>query len=137
MFPFGHGLSYTTFEYDDLVVAPEEVVTAAPEGEVTVTCSVANSGRRAGDEVVQLYLQDPYASVTRPVLELRGFQRVTLAPNQTKSLTFKLSREDVGFYDNHERFRVENGLIEVYAGGSSSQADNKGTFRVVNGDGKR
>ena len=72
----------------------------------------------------------------RPVRRLRGFQRVTLAPDESRTLTFTLDRDDVGFYDNHERFRVENGTIEVYAGETSSQSDNKATFKVVNGDGR-
>src|SRR5207247_2192551 len=83
--------------------------------------------------VAQLYIHDPVASLSQPVRRLRGFQRVTLAPGQTTTVSWRLDRNDVGFYDNHERFRVENGTIEVYAGDRSSESDNKQTFRIVGG----
>jgi beta-glucosidase len=80
---------------------------------------VKNTGSRSGDEVVQLYIHDPVATISQPVRRLRGFQRVTLAPGQTKTVSFKLNRRDVGFFDNSGRFVVEPGTIDVYAGDSS------------------
>jgi beta-glucosidase len=88
-------------------------------GSITATADVTNTGTRAGDEVVQLYLHDPVASIEQPVRRLRGFERVSLAPGQTKTVTFRLDRSDVGFYDNSGHFVVEPGDIDVYVGDSS------------------
>jgi beta-glucosidase len=93
--------------------------TMASNGSVTATVDVTNTGSRSGDEVVQLYIHDPVATISQPVRRLRGFQRVTLAPGQTKTVSFTLNRSDVGFYDNSGRFVVEPGKIDVYAGDSS------------------
>jgi len=82
--------------------------------------TVTNTGRRKGDEVVQLYLHDPVASISQPVRRLRGFERVTLNPGQRRAVTFTLDKSDFGFYDNRGRFIVEPGQIDVYAGNSSS-----------------
>jgi beta-glucosidase len=92
--------------------------------------SVTNTGARAGDEVVQLYIHDPVASISQPVRRLRGFQRVTLEPGATTTVSFTLDRGDFGFYDNDGRFVVEPGAIDVYAGNSST-ADLKRTFVVT------
>ena len=81
--------------------------------------------------MAQLYIRDPVASITQPVRRLRGFQRVTLAPGQKTTVSWKLDASDVGFYDNHGRFRVEPGRIEVYAGDTSSETDNAATFTVT------
>jgi beta-glucosidase len=81
---------------------------------------VTNTGNRPGDEVVQLYLHDPVASISQPVRRLRGFDRVTLQPGQKTTVTFTLDRSDFGFYDNRGRFVVEPGRIDVYAGNSSA-----------------
>ena len=86
---------------------------------------------------MQLYIHDPVASISQPVRRLRGFQRVTLDPNQSTTVTWKLDRSDVGFYDNRGRFRVENGRIEVYAGDRSSASDQKARFTVVGGKSPR
>jgi beta-glucosidase len=91
---------------------------------------VRNTGGRAGDEVVQLYVHDPVASMTQPVRRLRGFQRVALEPGQTKTVTFRIDKADVGFYDNAAKLRVEPGTIEVYAGASSA-ADLRASFEVT------
>jgi beta-glucosidase len=80
---------------------------------------VKNTGSRKGDDVVQLYIHDPVASISQPVRRLRGFERVTLNAGQTKTVSFRLDRSDVGFYDNSGRFVVEPGAIDVYAGDSS------------------
>ena len=97
---------------------------------MTATVDVANTGSRAGDEVVQLYIHDPVASISQPVRRLRGFERVTLGPNESKQVSFTLDRSDFGFYDNRGRFVVELGQIEVY-GGDSSQATMRSTFTVT------
>jgi beta-glucosidase len=105
----------------------------ARRGSVTVSAEVTNTGSRAGDEVAQLYINDPVASISQPVRRLRGFERVTLQPGQTKTVSWELDRDDVGFYDNRGRFVVENGRIHAYVGNTSSQADNKQTFTVTGG----
>jgi beta-glucosidase len=87
---------------------------------VTATVDVANTGSRAGDDVVQLYIHDPVASLSQPVRRLRGFQRVTLAPGEKRTVSFSLDASDWGFYDNSGRFVVEPGEIDVYAGDSST-----------------
>ena len=99
-------------------------------GKLTASVDVTNTGARAGDEVVQLYIHDPVASISQPVRRLRGFQRVTLAPGATQTVSFTLDRSDFGFYDNRGKFVVEPGGIDVYAG-DSSRAD---ADEVVHGD---
>jgi beta-glucosidase len=116
LFPFGHGLSYTTFRVDNLKVVPERM---GPADEATVTVEVANTGARAGDEVVQLYVRDRDASVTRPVKELRGFERVALSPGERKTVTFKLGPAALRFSDEHMNRVVEPGLFDVMVGNSS------------------
>jgi beta-glucosidase len=91
--------------------------------------TVTNTGGRAGDDVVQLYIHDPVASISQPVRRLRGFERVTLNPGQAETITFELDRSDFGFYDNRGRFVVEPGQIDVYAGDSST-ATLKSSFTV-------
>jgi beta-glucosidase len=98
-------------------------------GRIRASVTVRNTGTRAGDEVVQLYIHDPVASISQPVRRLRGFQRVTLDPGQSQTLTFTLDRSDFGFFDNRGKFVVEPGQIDVYAGNSSS-ADLKHSFTV-------
>jgi beta-glucosidase len=126
LFVFGHGLSYTTFEVSNLQLSSS---TVPRNGSLRASVDVANTGSRTGDEVVQVYLRDPVASISQPVRRLRGFERVTLDPGQTRTVTFTLNRSDFGFYDNRGRFVVEPGPIEVYAGNSSA-ADMKQSFTV-------
>ena len=135
LYEFGYGLSYTTFKVSNLRLSSTTM--DARRGSIRASVDVTNTGARAGDDVAQLYIHDPVASLSQPVRRLRGFQRVTLAPGQTTTVSWTLSRDDVGFHDNRGRFRVENGTIEVYAGDTSSESDNKATFRVVNGDNPR
>ena len=92
--------------------------------------TVKNTGDVAGDDVAQLYLHDPVASISQPVRRLRGFERVTLQPGESRQVTFTIDRSDFGFYDNRGRFVVEPGQIELYAG-DSSQATLKKTFTVT------
>jgi beta-glucosidase len=126
LYPFGYGLSYTTFSVSNLKLSSSSM---SRQGSVTASVDVKNTGNRSGDDVVQLYIHDPVASISQPVRRLRGFQRVTLAPGETKPVSFKLDASDVGFYDNSGRFVVEPGEIDVYAGDSSA-ADLTASFQV-------
>jgi len=127
LYPYGHGLSYTTFAYADLRVATPEVRAGDP---VRVSVRVTNTGARAGDEVVQLYLRDDAASVTRPLRMLSGFRRVTLAPAESRTLTFTLAPEQLALYDLTMRHVIEPGTFTLWAGGSSA-APLSATFRVT------
>ncbi|MFT4256625.1 MAG: glycoside hydrolase family 3 N-terminal domain-containing protein [Pseudoxanthomonas sp.] len=119
LYPFGHGLSYTSFRYGGLKVKQPKLRTGATQQvEVTVT----NTGKRAGDEVVQLYLRDDVASVTRPVRELRGFRRVHLQAGESRMLAFELKPEDLSFYNARLEKVTEPGMFTVFAGGSSEAA---------------
>jgi beta-glucosidase len=117
LYPFGYGLSYTTFAVTNLQLGSSRMTKA---GSITATVDVQNTGVRAGDDVVQLYIHDPYAREEQPVRRLRGFQRVTLAPGEKQTVTFTLDASDVGYYDNFGRFLVDAGEIDVYAGDSSA-----------------
>ena len=128
LYPFGHGLGYTTFAYEDLGVSPERV---APDGTVQVSCTLRNTGARAGEEVVQLYVRDPVASAARPVKELRGFARVALAPGETRRVRFELPCELLAFHDADMRCVVEPGEIQVGLGASSSDLRLRGAFTVT------
>lgn len=117
LYEFGYGLSYTTFQLSSLELSSH---TMRANGSITATVQVKNTGSRSGDEVVQLYLHDPVASISQPVRRLRGFQRVTIDPGQSKTVTFTLDASDVGFYDSSGRFVVEPGTIDLFAGNRSS-----------------
>ena len=117
LYEFGYGLSYTTFELSNLQLSSSSI---SRHGSVTASVTVKNTGARVGDEVVQLYIHDPVASISQPVRRLRGFERVTLNPGQSRTISFKLDRSDYGFYDSRGRFVVEPGEIDVYAGNSSN-----------------
>ncbi len=112
LFPFGYGLSYTTFAYSDLNV--EE-----GEEKLRVSVRVKNTGDRKGTEVVQLYMQDVTASLVRPVKELRGFRRVELEAGETRTVELELKKQDMGFYNNQGEYVLEDGLFRIYAGGNS------------------
>jgi beta-glucosidase len=126
LYTFGFGLSYTTFSVTNLRLSTQSV---SKNGKVTASVDVVNTGRRAGDEVVQLYIHDPVASISQPVRRLRGFQRMTLAAGAKQTVNFTLDKSDFGFYDNRGKFVVEPGRIDVYAGDSSS-ADLTQSFTV-------
>jgi beta-glucosidase len=116
-FEFGYGLSYTTFDVSNLRLSRGSV---SRRGSLQASVDVTNTGSREGDDVVQLYLHDPVASLSQPVRRLRGFERVTLKPGEKRTVTFTLDKSDFGFYDNSGRLRVEPGRIDVYAGDTSS-----------------
>jgi beta-glucosidase len=116
LFPFGWGLSYTTFKFSNLQVSP---ATIAAEGETSVSLDVTNVGAREGDEVAQMYIRDEVSSVTRPVMELKGFQRVHLQPGETKTVKFRLSPAELGFYNARMDWVVEPGVFDVMVGSSS------------------
>jgi len=128
LYGFGFGLSYTTFKVDNLRLSSP---TVGPRGTETAQVDVQNTGSRTGDEVVQLYIHDPVASISQPVRRLRGFQRVTLKPGQKTTVTFHLDRNDFGFYDNGGNLRVERGRIDVYAGDSAESATDVQSFTVT------
>lgn len=130
LYPFGHGLSYTQFAYDNLRVSPEKT---GPEGRVAVSVEVTNVGEREGDEVVQLYIRDLVASMTRPVKELKGFERITLQPGQKRTVSFELTSEQLGFYDRHVRYVVEPGRFKVWVGPNSAEGL-EGRFEIVAND---
>lgn len=125
---FGYGLSYTTFAYSDLQIDQAEI---APDGAVHISCTVENTGSCAGDEVVQLYLTDSYACMTRPVKELSGFVRVNLQPGEKKKITFTADASQMAFLDEEMRWKIEKGQIEVEIGASSEDIRLKGAYRVT------
>ncbi|MBC8876281.1 MAG: glycoside hydrolase family 3 C-terminal domain-containing protein [Planctomycetes bacterium] len=128
LFPFGHGLSYTDFRYSNLRLSAEQI---SPDGTVTVSVDVQNSGSRAGDEVVQLYVRDVQCSVKRPSKELRGFQRIRLQPDETKTVTFSLPANKLAFYDEStHRFVVEPGVFDILVGSSSADTRLMGQLEI-------
>jgi beta-glucosidase len=126
LYEFGYGLSYTTFAVSNLRLSSSSV---SRKGSLTASVTVTNTGSRVGDEVVQLYIHDPVASISQPVRRLRGFERVTLSPGESRTVTFTLDKSDFGFYDNRGEFVVEPGQIDVYVG-SSSAAELMRSFTV-------
>jgi len=117
LYPFGHGLSYTTYAYSHLQVSPAKI---KPEGMATVQVAVSNTGIRTGDEVVQLYIHDVLTErVTRPVKELKGFRRITLQPGESRTVEFSLSANELAFLNERMERVVEPGMFEVMVGGSS------------------
>lgn len=116
LYPFGYGLSYTTFEYSE----PKPNKTTFKKGEpLRISVTVRNTGKRAGEEVAQLYVRDLVASVTRPVRELKGFQKIMLAPGETKTIEFTLNDTDFSFYRKDMSFGSEPGDFDIMAGGNS------------------
>jgi beta-glucosidase len=116
LFAFGHGLSYTTFSYSAPTVAPARI---APDGRATVSVEVTNTGGRAGDEVVQLYVRAEVSRATRPVMELKGFRRITLKPGERRTVTFELGPEQLSYHGPDLKRVVEPGRFQVMVGGSS------------------
>jgi beta-glucosidase len=127
LFPFGHGLSYSTFEYSSLRMSPASI---RADGTVQIVCRVRNAGSRAGDEVVQLYVRDELASTVRPVLQLAGFRRVTLQPGESVDVSFSVGPDQLRMVDGRGRWVVEPGTFRVLIGGSSTDIRLKGAFTV-------
>jgi beta-glucosidase len=130
LYPFGHGLSYTTFGYAKLAIEPGA---QGPRGSVTVACEVTNTGSRAGHEVVQLYLRDDFSTVITPEKVLRGFERVPLAPGETKTVQFVLEPEHLELYDRDGNWVVEPGRFTVMVGDSSDSIKLEGSFDIDDG----
>jgi beta-glucosidase len=128
LYPFGHGLSYTTFEYSDLSLARP---TAWAGERVSISLVVRNTGPVAGDEVVQLYVCDEYASTTRPVKELKGYARLCLQPGQAQTVTFHLPVNMLAFYNERMELVVEAGKIKVMAGSSSADIRLQSSFEII------
>ena len=118
LFPFGYGLSYTTFSYGKPNITPARI---APDGQAKVSVAVTNTGNRAGDEIVQLYIHDLVSSVTRPVIELKDFRRISLQPGKTKTVEFTITPDKLWFYDLNMKRVVEPGTFEIMVGPSSVQ----------------
>ena len=126
LFPFGYGLSYTSFRLANLRLTASSI---RPDGRITVSAEVENTGGRAGDEVVQLYIRDVVASVTRPLRELKGFERLRLNPGEKRRVEFTLGSEHLGFYNRDMRFAVEPGEFKVFVG-TNSVDGLEASFRV-------
>jgi beta-glucosidase len=128
LYPFGHGLSYTTFGLSDASLEHHEVTW---NDAITTTVTVTNTGDRVGDEVVQLYIRDPWASVTRPVIELKGFVRVSLAAGEARSVTFTTPIGQLGFHDRNLDYVVEPGEFDIFVGTSSVELVEAGSVTVL------
>ena len=129
LYPFGHGLSYTTFEYSDLVLSAD---TISPDGTISVSAMARNTGDVAGAEVVQLYIRDVVASVVRPVKALKGFTKVYLEPGEQQTVRFTVGPRELGFYNQGMQWVVEPGVFKVWIGWSSEEGL-EGSF-VVSGN---
>ncbi len=116
LYPFGYGLSYTQFRIGQPELSAQRI---RPDGRLTVSVEVENTGNRVGDEVVQLYIRDEASSVTRPIKELKGFQRITLKPGEKRRVQFTLTPEHLGFYNREMRFVVEPGEFKIMVGPNS------------------
>jgi beta-glucosidase len=125
---FGHGLSYTSFEYSNLKLSNTEV---EPNGVITVTFEIENVGEMQGIEVVQLYLKDCYASMTRPVMELAGFKRIDLKPGEKQTVTFQIEPSLMAFLDQDMKWKIEAGEIAVQIGSSSNDIRLTKIFKVT------
>lgn len=128
LYHFGFGLSYTTFEIFDLELSSMSVPS---DGEIYISCKVRNTGKRTGDEVIQLYINDLEARVTRPVKELVGFKRVTLKPGECRQITFLLRMDQLGFTDENKDFVIEPGKMLVMVGNSSADIAHRKEFEIT------
>ena len=127
LYPFGHGLSYTRFEYAHLQIEPKQTDSS---GQVSVSVEVRNVGQRAGDEVVQLYVSYPDSKVARPIQDLKGFARITLQPGEAKTVRFTLAARELAYYDQGA-WTIEPGTIPVMLGASSEDIRLKGSFEIL------
>ncbi len=127
VYEFGYGLSYTKFEYSNLKLSSKEIHNG---GDVDVSVDVKNVGDRKGDEVVQLYINDEISTTSKPVKELKGYERITLDPGQTKTVTMKLTPDDLSLFDRDMNYIVEPGKFSVMVGSSSKDIRLKDEFEV-------
>ncbi len=127
LYEFGYGLSYTKFDYSNLHINPKEINN---EGEVEITLDIKNIGSRKGDEVVQLYINDEISSTSKPVKELKGYERISLEPGKKKTVKFKLLPEDLSLLNRNMNVIVEPGTFMVMVGSSSEDIRLKGEFEV-------
>ena len=128
LYPFGHGLSYTTFSYGDLKISP---LRQGVQGDINISCKIKNTGKIKGDEVVQLYLQDEVSSVTTYTKVLRGFERISLEAGEEQMVHFRLRPQDLGLWDKNMNFRVEPGKFKVMIGSSSTDIRLHGRFEIA------
>lgn len=128
LFPFGYGLSYTSFEYSDISLSRNNI---SKTESTTVTCTIKNTGTRNGDEVVQLYIRDLLSSVARPVMELKGFQRIHLKAGESKTISFSITPEMLSMLDVNMKEVVEPGEFRIMVGGSSREIKCKTTLTVI------
>lgn len=128
LYPFGHGLSYTTFTYSDLHISPSH---QGVQGDIHVSCKIKNTGKIKGDEVVQLYLRDEISSVTTYTKVLRGFERISLKAGEEQTVHFRLRPQDLGLWDKNMNFRVEPGSFKVMLGASSTDIRLHGQFKIT------
>ena len=128
LYPFGHGLSYTTFTYSDLHISPSH---QGVQGDIHVSCKIKNTGKIKGDEVVQLYLRDEVSSVTTYTKVLRGFERISLEAGEEQMVHFRLRPQDLGLWDKNMNFRVEPGKFKVMIGSSSTDIRLHGRFEIA------
>lgn len=129
LYEFGYGLNYTTFEFSPITLTSDKM---KPEGSIEASVQVRNTGKMTGTEVVQLYIRDCYSSVVRPMKELKGYQKVTLKPGESSTVTFRITAEELSFYDIEMNYGVEKGAFEVMIGHSSRDADlQKKEFNVM------
>jgi beta-glucosidase len=123
LFPFGHGPSYTTFSYSAPTVSPARI---PPDGRATASVEVTNTGERVGDEVVQFYIRAEVSRATRPVMELKGFRRITLAPGERRTVTFEVGSEQLSYHGPDLKRIVEPGRFRLMVGGSSAEVKSVG-----------
>jgi beta-glucosidase len=128
-FPFGYGLSYTTFEYSNLKLSKNKIKSTE---KITISLNVTNSGKVAGEEVVQLYLRDKVGSVVRPIIELKDFQKIKLNGGETKKVQFTIDKEKLSFYNANFQWVAEPGDFDVMIGSSSADIRLKDSFELMN-----
>ena len=121
LYPFGYGLSYTKFEYSNLTLNQKSF---GENGQIEVSVTIKNTGKYTGKEVVQMYIRDLFASVTRPVKELKGFEMIELQSNESKKVTFVINKKTIEFFTSNLKWEAEAGDFEVFVGGSSAKTLN-------------
>jgi beta-glucosidase len=127
-FPFGYGLSYTTFDYSDLKLSNQKMKS---DENIEVTLNISNTGKVAGEEIVQLYLRDKVGSVVRPIIELKDFQKIKLNVGETKTIKFIIDKEKLSFYNQELKWIAEPGDFDLMIGSSSADIRLKDSFELV------